>query len=233
MPRRKKSEWDRLNDRIIACDACPRLIDHCKHIAATKRRAYLDDDYWGGPIPNFGDSRARLLLVGLAPGAHGANRTGRMFTGDRSGDWLFRALHKAGFANQPEATGRDDGLKLVDCAVTNACHCAPPDNKPTRDEVGNCRGWFQSTVDALPVRVFLGLGQIGWRSVIDLARENEWYTGKLPKFSHGAEVELSEGRVLLGSFHPSQQNTFTGRLTETMFDAVFSRARRLLETGQN
>jgi len=233
MPRRRKSAWDRLNDRIVACDACPRLIEHCQHIAETKRRAYLDDDYWGGPIPNFGDPQARLLLVGLAPGAHGANRTGRMFTGDRSGDWLFRALHKAGFANQSEATGRDDGLKLLDCAVTNACHCAPPDNKPTRDEIHNCGDWFQQTVDLLPIRVFLGLGQIGWRSVIDLARENEWYTGKLPKFSHGAEVELSGGRVLLGSFHPSQQNTFTGRLTESMFDAVFSRARRLLETGQD
>lgn len=231
MSRRRKSKWDRLNEDVVACQNCPRLLEHCQHIAETRRRAYMDDNYWGGPVPNFGDPKARLLLVGLAPGAHGANRTGRMFTGDRSGDWLYRALHKAGFANQPESTDRNDGLSLIGAAVTNACRCAPPDNKPTREEITNCRGWFQQTVELLPVRVFIGLGQIGWRSVIDLAKDSGWYEGKLPKFGHAAEVELTDGRVLLGSFHPSQQNTFTGRLTEKMFDAVFSRARELIDTS--
>jgi len=217
-----------LNTRIVACDRCPRLREHCAEVAATRRRAYLDWDYWGAPVPNFGDPRARLLIVGLAPGAHGANRTGRMFTGDRSGDWLFRALHVAGFANQPAATDRDDGLELTDCLVTNACHCAPPGNRPAKDELESCREWFDETVDLLPVRVFLALGAIAWRAVVDLARQRDWYTGPIPKFSHQAEVPLSQDRWLLGSYHPSQQNTFTGRLTEEMFDGVFSQARAKL-----
>ena len=217
-----------LNNRIVACDRCPRLREHCAEVAATRRRAYLDWDYWGAPVPNFGDPQARLLIVGLAPGAHGANRTGRMFTGDRSGDWLFRALHVAGFANQPTATDRDDGLELRDCLVTNACHCAPPGNRPAVDELESCREWFDETVDLLPVRVFLALGAIAWRAVADLARRRDWYTGPIPKFSHQALVPLSEDRWLLGSYHPSQQNTFTGRLTEEMFDGVFSLARAKL-----
>ena len=217
-----------LNNRIVACDRCPRLREHCAEVAATRRRAYLDWDYWGAPVPNFGDPQARLLIVGLAPGAHGANRTGRMFTGDRSGDWLFRALHVAGFANQPTATDRDDGLELRDCLVTNACHCAPPGNRPAVDELESCREWFDETVDLLPVQVFLALGAIAWRAVVDLARRRDWYTGPIPKFSHQALVPLSEDRWLLGSYHPSQQNTFTGRLTEEMFDGVFSLARAKL-----
>jgi len=217
-----------LNNRIVACDRCPRLREHCAEVAATRRRAYLDWDYWGAPVPNFGDPRARLLIVGLAPGAHGANRTGRMFTGDRSGDWLFRALHVAGFANQATATDRDDGLELTDCLVTNACHCAPPGNRPAGDELESCREWFDETVDLLPVQVFLALGAIAWRAVVDLARRRDWYTGPIPKFSHQALVPLSEDRWLLGSYHPSQQNTFTGRLTEEMFDGVFSLARAKL-----
>ena len=217
-----------LNNRIVACDRCPRLREHCAEVAATRRRAYLDWDYWGAPVPNFGDPQARLLIVGLAPGAHGANRTGRMFTGDRSGDWLFRALHVAGFANQPTATDRDDGLELRDCLVTNACHCAPPGNRPAVDELESCREWFDETVDLLPVRVFLALGAIAWRAVADLARRRDCYTGPIPKFSHQALVPLSEDRWLLGSYHPSQQNTFTGRLTEEMFDGVFSLARAKL-----
>lgn len=228
MAGRRVLSWNGLNRRICNCDRCPRLLEHCHEIARTKRRAYQGKNYWGGPVPNFGDSRAELLIVGLAPGAHGANRTGRMFTGDRSGDWLYRALHKAGFASQAESTSRDDGLVLQNCAITAACHCAPPDNKPTRDEIMNCREWFDRTIATLPVRVFVALGQIGWRAVIDFARENGWYEGCLPKFGHGAEVELTEGRRLIGSFHPSQQNTFTGRLTEPMLDAVFTRARELL-----
>ena len=212
--------------RIVACRNGPRLGEYRERKATIERRAsFRDWDYWGAAVPSHGDPAARLLLVGLAPASHGANRTGRMFTGDRSGDWLFRALHVAGFANQPTATDRDDGLELRDCLVTNACHCAPPGNRPAVDELESCREWFDETVDLLPVRVFLALGAIAWRAVVDLARDREWYTGSLPKFSHQAEVRLSDNRWLLGSYHPSPQNTFTGRLTEEMFDGVFSLAR--------
>jgi len=222
------TDWNSLNRRIVRCRRCPRLRDHCRDIASTKRRAYADWTYWGKPVPNFGDSAARLLIVGLAPGAHGANRTGRMFTGDRSGEWLYRALHRAGFASQPSWETADDGLELIDCAITAACHCAPPDNKPKRDELLACSKWFDATVDLLPVRVFLALGQIAWKATIELARRRDWYAGPIPKFSHGEAFDLGEGRWLLGSYHPSQQNTFTGRLTEPMFDAVFARARELM-----
>lgn len=220
--------WERLNRRIVDCERCPRLRAHCRQVAVDKRRAFRDWDYWGRPVPNFGDAQGRLLIVGLAPAAHGANRTGRMFTGDRSGDFLYRALHRAGFANRPTATDRDDGLQLVDCAVTATVHCAPPGNKPTREEIDDCRAWFEQTAGLMPVKVFLALGRIGWRSVVDHARAAGWYTGRIPKFAHAAVVEFPEGRSLLGSYHPSQQNTFTGRLTEDMFDAVFARARELL-----
>ena len=225
------NRWERLNREIIACERCPRLRAYCKAVTPDKRRAYEDWTYWGSPVPNFGDRRARLLLVGLAPAAHGGNRTGRVFTGDRSGDWLFRALHKAGFANQPASTARDDGLALFDCAITAVCHCAPPDNKPTLDEIAHCRDWLTETIDALPVRVLLALGQIGWQAALREARRREWHCGKLPKFGHGAVAPLAGGRWLLGSFHPSQQNTFTGKLTEPMFDEVFRTARRLLDAG--
>ena len=217
-----------LNRRIIACRLCPRLLDYCRQVAKEKRRAYADWEYWGRPVPNFGGPPASLLVVGLAPAAHGGNRTGRIFTGDRSGDWLYRALYKAGFANQPTSQHRDDGLALLDCAVTAVCHCAPPDNKPTSEEIANCRRWLEQTIDALQPRVFVGLGQIAWRAMIDEARRRKWHSGRLPKFSHGATAELTEGRWLLGSYHPSQQNTFTGKLTEPMFDAVFGEARRLI-----
>ena len=222
------SRWTSLNGRIIRCDQCPRLRDYCREIAQTKRLAYLHCDYWGRPVPNFGDPQARLLIVGLAPAAHGANRTGRMFTGDRSGEWLYRALHKAGFANQPHASARDDGLQLSDCAITAICHCAPPANKPTHEEIANCREWLTLTIDALPVRVFLALGQIAWTGIVAQLIERGWYKGRRPKFSHGAKVALSSGRWLVGSYHPSQQNTFTGKLTEEMFDRVFRVAKKLL-----
>ena len=173
-------------------------------------------------------SAARLLIVGLAPAAHGANRTGRMFTGDRSGEWLYRALHKAGFANQPTSTDAGDGLQLIDCAITAVAHCAPPDNRPTVDEIANCQPWLVATVDLLPAKVFLALGQIAWQGVVREARRREWLAGRAAKFQHGAEQELAGGRWLLASYHPSQQNTFTGRLTEPMFDQVFRRARELL-----
>lgn len=221
--------WERLDRQVIGCRRCPRLRDYCRQVANEKRRAYHDQEYWGKPVPNFGDPRAELLIVGLAPAAHGANRTGRMFTGDRSGEWLYRALCKAGFANQSHSESRDDGLKLNGCAITATCHCAPPDNKPAPAEISACHDWFAQTVDLLPVKVFVALGAIGWRTVIDEARRRAWWQGPIPKFGHTAEAALAGGRTLLGSFHPSQQNTFTGRLTEPMFDAVFARARVLLE----
>ncbi len=221
-------DWGTLNRAIESCEACPRLRDYCRRVAQERRAAFRQWDYWGRPVPNFGDPRARLLIVGLAPAAHGGNRTGRVFTGDRSGDWLFRALHKAGFANQAESVAREDGLRLIDCAVTAAAHCAPPDNRPTNEELANCHRWFAQTIDLLAPRVFVALGQIGWRAVVDEAKRRGWYQGPLPKFAHAALCPLAGDRWLLGSYHPSQQNTFTGRLTEPMFDEVFSTARRLL-----
>ena len=223
-----QQSWERLNQEIVRCARCPRLREHCRFIAQEKRRAYADWKYWGKPVPNFGDPQARLLIVGLAPAAHGANRTGRMFTGDRSGEWLFRALHKSGFASQFTSLDRDDGLRLIDCAITATCHCAPPGNKPTPEEIENCQDWLQRTIDLLPVRVFLALGQIGWRSIVPEARRRDWLDGPSPRFGHEARVPLADGRWLLGSYHPSQQNTFTGRLTQPMFDRVFATARKLL-----
>jgi uracil-DNA glycosylase family 4 len=225
-----KRNWTELNRRIVVCERCPRLRDHCRQIATDKRRAFAEWEYWGKPVENFGDPAARLLVVGLAPAAHGANRTGRVFTGDRSGEWLYRALHKAGFANKPESLHRDDDLRLIDCAITAVCHCAPPDNKPTRDEIAACRSFLTQSFDAVPARVFLALGQIAWQSIVDETRRCGWHTGARPKFSHGAAGELTGGRWLLASYHPSQQNTFTGKLTEPMFDAVFEKARRLLNS---
>lgn len=226
------NRWDRLNIEITNCDRCPRLREYCRNVASEKRRAFRDCDYWGRPVPNFGDPKARLLIVGLAPAAHGANRTGRMFTGDRSGDWLYKALHKAGFANRPASTDACDGLVLTDCAITGACHCAPPANKPARDEIANCAEWLDRTVRILPVKVFLALGQIGWKTAVATARAAGWHEGPMPKFGHGAVTRLGAGRnarFLVGSYHPSQQNTFTGRLTEAMFDAVFRTVRELLD----
>jgi len=220
--------WSALNRRIISCEQCPRLREYGGKIAKEKRKSYVDFDYWARPVANFGDPQARLLIVGLAPAAHGANRTGRMFTGDRSGDWLFRALHKAGFANQAESSTMTDGLVLTDCAITAVCHCAPPDNKPTRDEIMACRPFLQKTIDLLKPRVLLALGQIGWKATLDELIRRERWTGKRPKFSHAAQVELDDGSWLLGSYHPSQQNTFTRRLTEPMLDHVFTTANKLL-----
>lgn len=223
--------FDALNQAIVACERCPRLRDYCRTIAEQKRAAYRDWDYRGRPVPNFGDPQARLLIVGLAPAAHGANRTGRMFTGDRSGQWLYRALHKAGFANQMHSESRDDGLQLIDCAITATAHCAPPGNKPLPQELANCHEWFARTIDLLPVRVFLALGQIAFRAVLLECRQRGWHAGSLPKFGHGAKVPLADGRWLLASYHPSQQNTFTGVLTEAMFDGVFRKAQALLSEG--
>lgn len=230
--RNSYERWQQLNEHIIACERCARLRDYCMQVAAAKRRAYQDWEYWGRPVPNMGDSSARLLIVGLAPAAHGANRTGRLFTGDRSGEWLFRALYKAGFANQPHAISADDGLRLVDCAVTGMAHCAPPDNKPSKEELANCGGWLEQTMDLVPARIFLALGGIAWRGLAVEARRRNWLpAGPIPVFKHGAKAALPEDRWLLASYHPSQQNTFTGRLTEAMFDAVFCQARELLENS--
>jgi uracil-DNA glycosylase family 4 len=220
--------WSNLNRRIEACRACGRLVEHCQRVAREKRAAYRQWEYWGGPVANFGSGEARLLVVGLAPAAHGANRTGRMFTGDSSGDWLFRALAKAGFANQPHARDRDDGLRLVDCAITAAVHCAPPDNMPSREERTNCRPWLDETIELLPVKVLVALGGLAWQETVRQVRQQGWHAGRVPKFAHRAKVELAGGRWLLGSYHPSRQNTNTGRLTEPMLDAVFTDAKSLL-----
>ena len=213
----------RVTDEVVACGACPRLVAWRREVARDKRAAYRDDDYWGRPVPGFGDPGAELLLVGLAPAAHGGNRTGRVFTGDRSGDWVFRALHRAGYANQPTSEHRDDGLRLRGAYVTAAVRCAPPANKPTPTERDNCVPFLAREMALLTeLRVVVVLGQFAYDVVAPLLGVRP-----RPRFGHGVEVALAEGRTIICSYHPSQQNTFTGRLTEPMFDAVFARARAL------
>ena len=226
VPRR----WQQLNREIRECVQCPRLIEHCQNIGQVKRRSFANETYWAKPVENLGFSHQNLLIVGLAPAAHGANRTGRMFTGDRSGDWLFRALHRAGFANQPEATDQKDGLKLIDCAITAVCHCAPPDNKPSREEIGNCAEFLNRSFEITNPKVVLALGKIAFDATVRLALENEWLQPPRPKFGHGIQVSLEKSRWLLASYHPSQQNTFTGRLTESMLDEIMEAAKTLCES---
>ena len=211
-------------ETVLDCRACPRLVAWREQVAEQRRAAYADQTYWGRPVPGFGDPHAEVVVVGLAPAAHGANRTGRMFTGDRSGDWLFASLHRTGFANQARSVARDDGLRLTGIYVTAAVRCAPPDNKPSVDERDRCAPYLAAELDLLPWRVVVALGGFGWDAVL---RHTGW-SGRRPRFGHGAEVELPDDRLLLGSYHPSQQNTFTGRLTEDMLDAVFDRARQIL-----
>ena len=221
---------DAVAAEVARCRLCPRLVAWREQVAADKRASYRDDAYWGRPVPGFGDPDARLLVVGLAPAAHGANRTGRMFTGDRSGDWLYRAMHRAGFAGQAESTSRDDGLMLTGAYVTAAVRCAPPANKPTPEERDRCRPWLEAELDLLEgVRVAVCLGQFGYQALARImAGRGHPLPRPRPRFGHGAEVETEGGPRLILSYHPSQQNTFTGRLTEPMFDAVFARAREMV-----
>ena len=216
---------------LVDCRFCPRLVSWREQSGRDKRAAYREWDYWAKPVPGFGDPQARLLVVGLAPAAHGANRTGRMFTGDRSGDWLFRSLHRAGFANQPESHAQDDGLQLNDAFVSAIVRCAPPDNKPDLSEKEACRRWLDAELDELRrVAVVVPLGGMAYTQVLRILNARGVPLPKpRPRFAHGLEVDLRPaGPVLVVSYHPSQQNTFTGRLTEEMLDAVFARAGELV-----
>ena len=208
-----------LNDKIIACRKCPRLIAYCREVARVKRRAYLDWDYWGKPVPSFGDPKARVLILGLAPAAHGANRTGRMFTGDRSGDWLYRVLFETGFASQPTSTSRDDCLTLTGAYISASAHCAPPDNKPAPQELRNCRPYLERELKLLKnLRVVVALGRIAFDTYLSVIKERK-------AFGHNIVHNLSP--ILIASYHPSQQNTSTGKLTAEMLRAVFEQARSL------
>jgi uracil-DNA glycosylase len=230
-----------LEREVIACRRCPRLVAWREQVARERRAAFASESYWGRPVPAFGDPAARVLLLGLAPAAHGANRTGRMFTGDRSGDFLFAALHRCGFANQASSRERDDGLELHGARITAAVRCAPPANRPTPQERDTCLPWSARELELLSgVSVVLCLGAFAWGAALALLGANGERTGEgaplsslrpRPRFAHGAEIAL-ERRVLLGCFHPSQQNTFTGKLTEPMIDEVLARARDLADSGQ-
>jgi uracil-DNA glycosylase family 4 len=223
-----------LMHQVTTCQRCPRLRKYCHDVAIAKRRAYRDWEYWGRPVPSFGDPEARVLIIGLAPGAHGANRTGRMFTGDRSGEFLYRALYQTGFASQPESYSREDGLTLSGVYITGAAHCAPPDNKPAPAELANCRPYLERELDLLKkLRVVVTLGRLAFdtylRILLDRGRDHGGIASRAAfRFAHDAEHRTGpEAPVLISSYHPSQQNTSTGKLTEAMLRQVFERARRL------
>ena len=226
-------DWhDKFNQRVIRCRLCPRLTVYRERIGREKKREFRDWDYWAKPLPSFGSPSARLLVVGLAPAAQGGNRTGRFFTGDSSGRWLFRALHRAGFASQPTWQRRDDGMKLIDCYITAVLHCAPPDNKPLPEEIEHCRVYFDEELKRLKhLRAVIALGKIAFDNYLrGLRRLGVPMPKPLPKFAHNTIHEMDAGLpALIASYHPSRQNTNTGKLTEPMFDAVFERARRLLD----
>lgn len=220
---------DTLNKNIISCRKCPRLVEYRESVAIKKKRAYQDWEYWGKPVPAFGDVHGRILVVGLAPGPHGSNRTGRMFTGDASGIFLFAALHKAGFASQPESLNRDDGMKLKDLLISAVCRCVPPDNKPNRSEITNCPPYLEQEIDLMTnLQGFVALGRLAFENILFI------YTARrldLPRFGfkHGGSYQLGSGLPwLLASYHPSQQNTQTGRLTMVMFDQIWQKAKTML-----
>jgi uracil-DNA glycosylase family 4 len=232
MPQKHRT-LELLNRDLVTCTRCPRLVAWREQVAVEKRRAYREETYWGRPVPGFGDASASLVLVGLAPGAHGANRTGRMFTGDRSGDFLYAALHRAGIASQAESRRRDDGMVLRGAYITAPVRCAPPDNKPSVEEIANCRPWLEEDLGFLKnAKVYLALGKTGYDSVVRIASERAGKRVSAPPFGHGAQTAIVDPRtgrdevMLFASYHVSQQNTQTGRLTEAMFDEVLARAKR-------
>ncbi len=220
-----------LSGEVVACALCPRLVAHRGEMARIKRRAFRDWDYWGRPVPPFGDARARLLIVGLAPAAHGGNRTGRMFTGDRSGDFLYRALYETGFASQPESRSRDDGLTLTDAYITAAVRCAPPDNKPTPQEFETCRAYLERELDLLTdLRVVVALGKLAFDAYLGILRDRGVIRSRAAfAFGHDVRHDIPGAPILLASYHPSQQNTSTGKLTAAMLRQVFARARAILQ----
>lgn len=220
-----------LQKQIVRCKECPRLVSHRKQIALTKRPQYRDWTYWGKPVPSFGDPQARLLIIGLAPAAHGGNRTGRIFTGDRSGEWLFRALYETDFANQPTSIHREDGLTLKDCYITAVIHCAPPQNKPTPGEISRCRSYLTAELQMLKsVRVVVALGRIAFENYLTTRLTVGLpVPSPRPRFAHGKVYRLKAGPALVASYHPSQQNTLTGRLSRQMLKTVFIKARLLLD----
>ncbi len=226
------SDWlTVLNDEVVACRLCPRLVEHREAVARQKRKAYLDWEYWGKPVPGFGDPKARVLVLGLAPGAHGSNRTGRPFTGDMSGTFLYPVLFAAGFASQPTAEHRDDGLQLRDMYITAAARCAPPGNKPLPEELAHCAPFLAREIGGLKqVRVVVALGKIGFDAYLNYLRgQGEIASRAGYDFGHGRQHRTPDGKVLLASYHPSNQNTATGKLTEAMFADIFREARRLAE----
>ncbi len=214
-----------LNKEIIACRKCPRLVEWREEVARTKRKAYRDWDYWGKPVPGFGDPHARVLVIGLAPGAHGSNRTGRQFTGDASGDFLFPALYRAGFASQPDSISRGDGLTLIDMYITASGRCAPPKNKPATEELDNCQPFLEREIELLQPKVIVALGRIAFERILRIYSESK--SGK--KFAHGAAFRLEASPWLMCSYHPSQQNTLTGKLTVEMFAAMWAQVKELVE----
>jgi uracil-DNA glycosylase len=231
IPNSDQQHFTILNRQIVECKRCPRLIQHCESVAIVKRRAYRDENYWGKPVPSFGDPRASLLILGLAPGAHGACRTGRMFTGDRSGDFLYRSLYNAGFASQPQSRSAGDGLEMRDAWITAAGHCAPPGNKPSPEELRNCRPFLERELELLQnARVVVVLGKIAFDTYLAILK-NRGAIGRLADFRFGHDVLHDLRPALLCSYHPSQQNTSTGKLTQPMLDGIFLRAAELIRSA--